>query len=219
MLKHVLMYCVLAMGLVSQTFAQDRIVTGKVLTSEDNSPLPGVSVAVKGTTKGAQTDINGTFKIAAANNATLIFSYIGFETKQVSLGSKTSIDVVLSPDTKTLSEVTITGAYGSYDKKGYTGARSQLGGKDIENRPFSSAISSLQGQVAGLQTAAFTGQPGANQNVRIRGIGSISAGADPLYVVDGTPINAGDFSNRTTSSSTLAGLNPNDIEEIGRAHV
>lgn len=215
MTKRVLTYFVLAFGLITQAFAQDRVVSGKVTTSEDNSPLPGVSVAVKGTTKGAQTDVNGAFKISVPNNATtLIFTYIGFETSQVTIGNKTNLDVVLSPDTKTLQEVTITGAYGSYDKKGYTGSRSTLGGANIESRPFASAVSALQGQVAGLQTTAFSGQPGAFQAVRIRGIGSISAGSDPLYVIDGIPINSGDFSNRTTSASTLAGLNPNDIEEM-----
>ncbi|MFN8353419.1 MAG: SusC/RagA family TonB-linked outer membrane protein [Spirosomataceae bacterium] len=214
MKKKLLFSLGLMLALIVQVWAQDRSVTGKVTSGEDSSPLPGVSVAIKGSTKGAQTDANGVYKISVPNNAVLLFSYIGFETQQVTVGAKSVIDVSLKPDAKTLQEVTITAGYGQYEKKSFTGARGELKSKGIENRPFSSAVGALQGQVAGLQTVATTGQPGAFQQVRIRGIGSINASAEPLYVIDGIVVNAGDFSNRTTSSSTLAGLNPNDIEEM-----
>ncbi len=214
MKKKLLFSLGLLLVLVVQVLAQDRSITGKVTSGEDGSSLPGVSVVIKGTSKGAQTDANGAYKLSVPNNATLLFSYIGFEAQQVTVGTKSVIDIVLRPDPKTLQEVTITAGYGQYDKKGFTGARSELKGKGIENRPFSSAVSALQGQVAGLQTAAFSGQPGAFQAVRIRGIGSINASAEPLYVIDGVPVNAGNFATRATTSSTLAGLNPNDIEEM-----
>jgi TonB-dependent starch-binding outer membrane protein SusC len=213
MTKKLLMSFVFLLCFIFRVSAQDRTISGKVTSSEDGTALPGVSVGVKGSTKGTVTNADGTYKIGIPANAVINFSFVGFKKESVSVGVKNTVDVVLKSDASEIDEVVVVG-YGSVDKKSYTGTQTKVEASNIEGRPFSSAVGALQGQVAGLQTTATTGQPGAFQAVRIRGIGSINAGADPLYVIDGIPVNNGDFSNRTTSSSTLAGLNPNDIEEM-----
>ncbi len=112
-----------------------------------------------------------------------------------------------------LNEVVVTG-YGSTRRANITSSISTVRADKIENRPFTSVDQMLQGKVTGLQAPMVSGQPGSAQSIRIRGIGSISAGADPLYVVDGIIINAGDLSSNTTTANALAGVNPNDIESV-----
>src|SRR5439155_2522101 len=112
-----------------------------------------------------------------------------------------------------LQEVVVVG-YGTQRRANLVASVSTVKAPDIENRPYTSVDQMLQGKVAGLQAPQFSGQPGSAQSIRIRGIGSASAGADPLYVVDGIIINSGDLSSNTTTANTLAGINPNDIESV-----
>lgn len=203
----------LAFCISSSLYAQTGTVKGKVTSAEEGITLPGVSVIVKGTTTGTTTDNDGNYSINTSSSATLVFSFVGMTSKEVKVGNRSVVDVVLDPDAKTLDEVVFV-AYGSQDKKTITGSQASLDSKNFANNPLPSADQMLQGKVAGLQSTAFSGQPGANQQVRIRGIGSINASADPLYVIDGVPVNSGDVSRLSTSSNTLAGLNPNDIENI-----
>lgn len=212
-MRKTILLCLL-MALVSSVhlFAQDKTVSGKVTSSEDGSALPGVSVSVKGTNKGTTTDANGIYKISVGANATLTLSFIGFETQEIKVGNRTIIDVQMASDAQVLNEVMVV-AYGTQEKKTITGSMATVSAEKI-NRPFASADQALQGAVAGLQSTTTTGQPGANTAIRIRGIGSINAGSDPLYVIDGIPVNSGDFSRLSTSTNALAGLNPADIESV-----
>jgi TonB-dependent starch-binding outer membrane protein SusC len=204
------------MLLSSQTRAQGRTVTGKV-TDEKGSPLPNISVVVRGLSRGTATKADGTFSITVPPTAkALVFSSVGFEPKDVAIGNNLELMVtLLSSADRDLQDVVVVG-YGTQRKSDLTSSIAKVGGDKVANIPFSSVDQALQGKAAGLQSSGFSGQPGANQQVRIRGIGSYSAGTNPLYVVDGIQINSGDLQNVTILSSTnvLAGLNPDDIESI-----
>ena len=214
MKRKLLMSFGLVLGLLWQTIAQDRVVTGKVTSSEDASALPGVSVAIKGTTRGTSTNGNGEYKISVPNNATLTYSLVGFAQKSVKIGTQSIINVAIEPSIAELQEVSVV-AYGTQSKKSVTGAQTQINAAQINGVSMTSVDKALQGQVAGLQSTASSGQPGATQAIRIRGIGSITAGSDPLYVVDGIPIISGDQSRLQTTSNTLA--RPRRVASTGSA--
>jgi len=214
MKKSLLLSVFFVLTLVVQVWAQSRTVSGVVTDQTSGQGLPGVAVIVKGTTVGTATAADGSYTVNVPDgNSTLVFRYIGYLTKEVSVGNTNTISVALSLDEQQLSEVVITG-YGSTVAKELTGSVAQVGAEVLEDRPVASVDQLLQGQVAGLQSVGASGQPGANQEIRIRGIGSINAGSDPLYVVDGVIINTGDVSRLTETSNQLAGLNPNDIESV-----
>ncbi|MBF9251825.1 TonB-dependent receptor [Pontibacter sp. 172403-2] len=214
-MKRSLLICfALMFALLQQALAQSKTVSGIVTDQATGQGLPGVSVIVKGTTVGAATSADGSYAVNVPANAnTLVFRYIGYETKEVPVGGQSVINVTLAIDNEQLSEVVITG-YGSTVEKELTGSVASVGAEELEDRPVASVDQLLQGQVAGLQSVGASGQPGASQEIRIRGIGSINAGSNPLYVVDGVIINTGDVSRLTTTSNQLAGINPNDIESI-----
>lgn len=201
--------CMLSVMLV---FAQ-RVITGKV-TDENGNPVANASVTVKETGAGVSTNAAGDFSIPVdSRSKTLVFSYVGKSNEEIVIGSQSVINASLKQEGKALDEVVVV-AYGTQVKKKVTGAIAKVDGADLENKPFTSVDQMLQGKVAGLQSTSPTGQPGGIQQVRIRGIGSITAGAAPLYVVDGIPINSGDVSRLNNTSNALAGINPNDIESI-----
>jgi TonB-linked SusC/RagA family outer membrane protein len=193
--------------------AQDRTVTGKV-TDENGSAVANASVIIKETKRGTTTDANGNFSILVdSRSQRLLFSYTGKATEELSIGNRSVINVTLKPGDASLSEVVVV-AYGTQSKRKVTGSMSKVEGAELENKPFSSFEQTLQGKVPGLLSMSPTGQPGGIQQVRIRGIGSITAGAAPLYVIDGVIVNTGDFSRLSNTSNALAGINPNDIESI-----
>jgi TonB-dependent starch-binding outer membrane protein SusC len=195
------------------SFSQN-VINGKVTDAKDGTPLAGVTVSVKGSTTVSQTLANGSFQITLqANEKTLIFSYVGFSNEEINVGNKKNISVSLSTADKKLQEVVVV-AYGTQNKKEVTGSVVKVDAKQLEDIPLVSVDQMLQGKVAGLQSISTSGQPGAAQDIVIRGIGSISANAAPLFVVDGIPVNTGDFSGLTQTSNALAGLNPNDIESV-----
>ncbi len=187
--------------------------SGRVTSSDDGSGLPGVSVQVKGTTKGTTTDGEGNFRISTPPNSRLVFSFIGFLPQEVSVGNRTNLNVRLDNNAQDLSEVVVTGYGGTVNRREFTGASSKVSGDAIKNLPVGSFDKALAGRAAGVQITSANGVPGGSIQVRIRGIGSISAGSDPLYVVDGIQINSTNNSS-FTSSNPLAFLNPNDIESI-----
>ncbi len=198
---------------VCQLMAQTKTLKGKI-TDEKGIPIPNVSVIVKGTTLGTPTGTDGTFSINAGSSAkSLVISSVGFGSKEISIGNKTSFSISLQSSTQNLDEVVVV-AYGTQKKATLTGAQSTVKGNELENKPFTSVDKALQGSVVGLQSSASSGAPGASQAIRIRGIGSISASAEPLWVVDGIPINSGSGSSLATTSNLLSTLNPNDIENI-----
>jgi len=169
----------------SSAVFQESTVSGQVL-DEANAPIPGVNIVVKGTTNGTTTDANGNYRIALTNsNATLIFSFIGYVTQEVAVGDRTTINVSLVADVATLAEVVVVG-YGTQTKSSVTGAISSVNSKEISALPVPSVSAALQGRVPGV-LVTNNGGPGTSAIVRIRGIGSITQNADPLYVVDGFP--------------------------------
>ncbi|WP_128546941.1 SusC/RagA family TonB-linked outer membrane protein [Larkinella soli] len=181
--------------------AADLTVQGKV-SDEKGEGLPGVSIVLKGTQKGTTTDADGRYRIEVPNAAsTLIFSFVGYISQEVVVGSRNSLNITLLTDNKTLNEVVVIG-YGTIEKKDLTGSVASLGSKSIQELAVPRVDQALMGKIAGVQVKPVSGEPGAAPQIRIRGIGSISAGGSPLYVVDGFPI------------SSIQALNPNDVETI-----
>ena len=168
----------------SSAMAQNRFVEGKVTAQEDSQALPGVNVLVLGTAKGTATDIDGHYRIEMADGeTTLNFSFIGYKTISVTVGDRTTVDVALELDTKTLEEVVVV-AYGTQKKSDLTGAISSLRGADLTKIPALDPTMALQGKVAGVQVTSSSGAPGSQPIVRIRGTGTFND-ASPIYVVDG----------------------------------
>ena len=180
----------------------DITVSGRVV-DEKNNGLPGVTVVVKGSTKGSTTDEQGDFRIAVPNpQAVLVFSFVGYETKEVAVGNRTTLNVSLGAGDQTLNEVVVVG-YGSQLKKEITGAVQTVSAQEIKDLPVSQIGQKLQGRLAGVQINQTTGKPGQGISIRIRGQVSVSAGSDPLYVIDGFPI-----------TGNIAQLNPDEIEDL-----
>ena len=166
-------------------FAQGQRVTGTV-TDESGTPVIGAAVVVKGTTRGTSTDVAGFYEIAADANATLEFTYLGMQTQEVAVAGRTSIDVVLLADSEQIEEV-IVQAFGTAKKEAFTGSAATIKSDDLQKTQSSNVANALSGKVAGLQTSQGSGSLGSEPTIRIRGIGSINAGNDPLWVVDGVP--------------------------------
>ena len=179
-------------------FAQKNI-TGTVVDI-NGEPIIGASVLTgKGT--GTVTDFNGAFSLSVAENATLKISYVGYETQTVAVAGKTTFNIVLKEDAATLDDVVVIG-YGSVKKRNMTAAVAKMDNKGIKDRPLARAEQALQGQLAGVTVRTETGEPGADQKIRVRGAASVNASSDPLYVVDGVPM------------TTLSSINPADIQSI-----
>jgi TonB-linked SusC/RagA family outer membrane protein len=185
-------------------FAQNRTVTGKVTDDKDGSPLQGVSVTVKGTTTGTTTSASGTFSITVpSSNSVLVFTFVNYKTIEQPVKNSQDLNIIMSSLDKSLQEVVITG-YSTKKKSEFTGATSRVSAKQIEQVPIATFEQILQGRAPGLYIASGSGQPGTSARVNIRGVGSISGGNSPLYVLDGIPIEEGVF--RT--------MNPNDFESV-----
>ena len=190
-----------------------KTIKGKV-TDEKGNPVSNASVTVKETQSGTTTDANGNYSLTVDSRAkTLVFSFVGKSPVELAIGNKSTLNASLLQEETTMNEVVVV-AYGTQVKKKVTGSISKVNGADLENKPFTSLDQMLQGKVPGLLSTSPTGQPGGIQQVRIRGIGSITASSSPLYVVDGVVINSGDFSRVNNTSNSLAGINPNDIESV-----
>jgi TonB-linked SusC/RagA family outer membrane protein len=179
--------------------AQKQAVSGKVSDSKGEG-LPGVTVVFKGSATGTTTDLNGLYKIEVPDG-TLVFTYVGFQQQEVPISGRTTIDVVLNEDIKTLEGVVVIG-YGTQRKKDLTTAVVIVDEKSIQDRPMVSAAEALQGKAAGVQVVSPSGKPGGDLSVRVRGATSVLAGNEPLYVVDGVP------------TTDIRGLNPSDIETL-----
>ena len=196
-----------------QVDAQNKVIKGRV-TDESNNPIPNASVVIKGSTSGAVTDANGYYSISVpATTATLVVSSLNYTSQEVSVSGKSEINVKLASSISTLQDVVVVG-YGTTKKANLTGSVATIKAPEIENTPFTSIDKALQGKVAGLQSAASSGQPGASQEILIRGFSSISASTQPLWIVDGVILNTGDISRLQTTANVLSTLNPNDIESI-----
>lgn len=183
--------------------AQDRSVSGRVMGANDNSPLPGVSILVKGTNAGTTTDGDGAFKLTVPANAVLVFSFVGYTPKEVTVGNQTALDVSLELDNRQLNEVVVVG-YGTVKKSDLTGSLASVKSKEINAFPATNVLQALSGRAPGVQVTQNTGAPGGAVSVRIRGTNSVQGSNEPLYVVDGFP----------TSGSNPTILNNSDIESI-----
>ncbi len=166
-------------------YGQSTTVRG-VVTDESESPLVGVNVVIQGTNSGTVTDVNGAYQIEASPESTLSFSFVGYNSQNVTVGNQTEINITLVADITQLEDVVIIG-YGTQPRQNLTGSVAKLDQEKIELKPVSSIESALQGQVAGV-SVVNTGSPGTAPTVRIRGIGSLNFSADPLYVIDGVPV-------------------------------
>ncbi len=202
------------------SWAQERSITGRVVSQEDGSPLPGVNVVLKGTATGTVTDADGKYQIAVpASGGTIVFSFIGFTTIERGIGTQSVIDVQLGLDVTQLSEVVVIG-YGEQSTRNNLQAVATVKSDAFRNMPVVSPQQLLQGQAAGVQMVNSSGVLGGASSVRIRGASSISGGGSPLYVVDGVPLNDGAngaYSNQQGGAAALnplIDLNPNDIESM-----
>jgi len=198
---------------VSQLIAQRHAVNGKVTDGRGN-PIPNVSVLIKGTTIGTATEQDGTFSISVPASAkVLVFSSLSYVTIETIIEGKDFLNVSLVSSNQNLDEVLVV-AYGTQKKTNITGSVATIKAADIADKPFSSVDKALQGAVAGLQSTSASGAPGSGTDIRIRGIGSITASASPLWVIDGVISSTGDFAVNTTTTNALSSINPDDIESI-----
>jgi len=212
-----------------QSFAQSKTVTGTVTSAEDKSALAGVSVSVKGQTRGTITDVSGTYTLSVEPSDVLIFSFLGMKTVERPVGDANTINVALAPDAQGLSEVVVTALGIKQEKKALGYAVTEVKGSAIAQTQRENFVNGLAGRVAGVEVNATSGLPGSSSSIVIRGISSLSGNNQPLFVVDGLPI-----SNNTTSTSVFASagtsrsfenrgvdftnrgadINPEDIETI-----
>lgn len=218
-MKKALLLCVLAVFSILQVMAQDRTITGTITSKDDGSPLPGVTVRVKGTNTGAQADGRGNFSVKVSGaNPVLVFSFVGYGEQIVSAGNNNVLNVKLAADQHGLNEVVVVG-YGTKSIKDITGSMGEVKGTKLAQEANVAVDQALAGKVAGVQMNSASGALGDGVAVHVRGINSLSMSSAPLYVIDGVPMvtegnldqfNGGDG----TRLNPLALLNPNDIESI-----
>ena len=182
---------------------QEMKIKGNVKDDEGSGML-GVSVVVKGTTKGVATDNDGNFELKVNRNDVLVFSSVGYVTQEMKVGKNTHLKVVLYPDVEELVGIEkVAVAYGTADKKSFTGSMATVKAEEIQNKQTTDVAKALEGSVSGVQISTSTGQPGESSSIRIRGIGSINANSNPLIIVDGVPF-----------AGSLSAINNNDIESV-----
>jgi len=216
LLKHA--FYIMAM-LFSTAMLAQVTVTGVV--SDQMGPLPGVNVLEKGTQNGTVTGFDGDFTLEVAEDATLVFSYVGFKTQEIAVNGQTTINVTLQEDAAKLDEVVVIG-YGTTTVKDATGSVSSVASEDFNGGVISSPEQLIQGKTAGVQISVASGEPGAGTNVRIRGSNSIRSNNNPLFVVDGIPLSdestvpatGGIVDGGSSARNPLSFINPNDIESI-----
>lgn len=205
------------MALIIQfSFAQEKTITGNVKGAEDGLPLPGASVLIKGTSKGAQTDFDGNYSIKASQGQVLVFSFIGNKTTERTVGTSSTINVTMEADAESLNAVVVTG-FGEKGRKSVTSSIVSPEIAEIKTIATATVSGALQGSVTGLQVNQNGGAPGTAFSVRLRGASSINGSNEPLYVVDGIPIISGDTGGGNfggQDNDALASLNFSDVESI-----
>ena len=215
-MKKVILFVLMALC-STMMLAQTITVKGTVIGSEDGLPIIGAYVLEKGTNNGTSTDIDGNFVIEVPKLATLTVSSVGYHTHDVAVQGRALVQISLAPETVNLDEVMVV-AYGTAKKGTYTGAASLVKADAIKDVPSVSFEGALNGKVAGLQITQSSGQAGAAAEIRIRGIGSMNASNEPLYVIDGVPVTSGDVGQSSSytysTNNVMSTLNPSDIESI-----
>ena len=188
-------------------------ISGKI-TDENGEPLPGASVVVKGTGVGTVADAEGFYKLNVPDDATtLVFSFVGFLTEETNIGGRTTIDMILTTDISQLSEVVVIG-YGTQTKREVTGSISSISSRELGEVSVDGFGRALTGKVAGVRVQQTTGAPGGNISIRVRGTGSINADNEPLYVIDGFPVENTNVGASDQGLNPLSSINPDDIESI-----
>ena len=213
-MKKLTVFLTFALLLIAEAYAQSpRTVTGKV-TDDKGTPLSGVTISAVGMNKNALSENNGTFSIQVSEKVkTLKLTYVGFDSKEVSISGGSTITVSLSPEDKALNEVVVVG-YGTQKKRDITGSIASVKGEALANKPTQSFEQALGGRAAGVQVVIPSGVLNAPPVLRIRGANSISLSSYPLIVVDGVPVFTGDGSSTNAAGNVLSSINPNDIESV-----
>lgn len=219
-MKKFLLMC-FSFGFALSVWAQDRVVTGKLTSSEDGSALPGVNVLIKGTTTGTVTDAEGKYTLSApSTGGVLVFSFIGLKTQEVAIGERSVLDVQLESDIAQLSEVVVTAQGIQTEKRGLGYAVSSVSGSVLQQRPETDVARMLTGKLPGVAITNTGGVAGQGTNIIIRGYTTITGNKQPLWVVDGVPFNSstnqnGDFlGGGQATTSRFSDLDPNNIERI-----
>jgi TonB-linked SusC/RagA family outer membrane protein len=204
-----------------QVRAQDRSITGKITSSDDGSPLPGVNVIVKGTTNGTVSDATGSYKLSVpANGGTLVFSFIGLQTQEVEIGDRAVVDVGMLTDTKQLSEVVVTAIGLRQDKDKFASSVTTVQGNNVVRSGETGALQGLTGKAAGVLITRNGGDPGAGAYIQIRGQNTINGNAQPLFIIDGIPVNNSsdnygtNAGNGIVQQSRINDINPEDIASM-----
>ena len=212
--KHLLFSLLLFFGCTLSMVAQDRRITGKVVSAGDGSPLPGVSVQIKGTSKGTSTDATGNYAVSVpAGKSIMEIRSVGFTSQSLQIGSQTIMNITLVESENSLDEVVVVG-YGTQKKSNLTGNVAQINSKAIENLPVVSVEQAIQGRAAGVFVESGNGKVGQGIKMRIRGSSSVSAGNDPLYVIDGIPMTTTPVGSSPNTPNPMADINFNDVESI-----
>ena len=215
MKKLLLFFCTLSLLLGAvNVHAQSRLVAGQV-TGTDGAAIPGVTVLVKGTALGTSTSVDGRYELAVPTSATtLIFSFVGYESKQVAIGTQSAVSVALTPVPADLDEVVVVG-YGTQARRDLTGSVAVISGKEIATAPVQSFDQALQGRAPGVNITTPNGVLNAAPVIRVRGVNSISLSSSPLFVIDGIPTYSGNTSAvGSVPNNPLANINPEDIASI-----
>lgn len=213
MKKILVLFALVMLVGVSSAFAQARKITGTVVDKANKSPLPGVSVALKGTTTGTATDINGEFTISVNTGDVLVISFVGMKSQEITITNQTRLKVELESERVAVEEVMVV-AYGVAKKESFTGAAQKVGADALADTRVESLDKALSGKVSGVRVSSASGDPGAGGDIQIRGIGSITGSTAPLYVIDGVPVVSEGFGHFGASSSVLSTINPDDIESM-----
>ncbi|RAJ10665.1 TonB-linked SusC/RagA family outer membrane protein [Chitinophaga skermanii] len=211
-LTQVILLCGICMLSAFAAFAQGKVIKGRVTDAKDNTPLPGVTVQVKNTSTGTQTTADGTYSITIpeGNNGILVFTFVGYDPQEIAPGNLNTLNVQLKVAVKALQDVVVIG-YGTVKKSDLTGSVGNIKGDVLNQRPAASVNQELSGRVTGVNVSTNSGRPGGRTNLRIRGYTSINTTLNPLYVVDGVILPAGNFDQGTTA---IDYINPNDIASI-----
>lgn len=197
-------------------YAQEIAIKGKVTSKGDGGPLPGASILVKGSSRGSTTNADGEFTMNTTSDATLVISFIGFKTLELPVGSKTSFDIALDEDATQFNEVVVTALGIAREKKALGYSVQEVSGKNLTQARETNLVNSLSGRLAGVQVTNSNGAPGASSRMIIRGASSIGSNNQPLFVVDGVPIDNSNFGSGTgvDYGNAAASINPDDVESI-----